>query len=222
MPQFRHVIFDLDGLLTDTEPVHHRAFNLVMQAAGAEVQFDQPEYGRVMTGRSVLENAEYARERFALAADAQDIANAHHALFNLLISDAANVEPMPGAHEVLNFLKEHKIGMAVASGSRPEQVEKMLRAVNLASTFPVVVGGDDHIKPKPAPDIYLKALSITGWEPEATLAVEDSHTGVRAAHGAKLFVIAVKNEYTVLHDLGEANLVVASLNEVKDYLSRDQ
>jgi len=70
MSHFRNVIFDLDGLLTDTEPVHHRAFNLVLQATGADFQFDQVEYGRIMTGRSVLENAEYVRERFALAADA--------------------------------------------------------------------------------------------------------------------------------------------------------
>jgi HAD superfamily hydrolase (TIGR01509 family) len=220
MRSFRYVIFDLDGLICDTEPLHMRAFNLVLQAAGSDYQFATEEYGRIMTGRSILENAEYARERFALAASAEDLAQAHRALFNLLVSDAANIDPMPGLDDLLNFLFEQDVEMAVASGSRREHVEKMLRALNLTSTFPVVMSADESTKSKPAPDIYIRTLRKMNANPAVTTAIEDSYSGVRAAKDAGIFVIAVTNEFTRYHDLSEANYVAANLFEVKSYLSR--
>ncbi len=220
MQRFKCVIFDIDGLICNTEPLHQRAFNIVMEAVGADHVFDAEEYGRIMTGRSVAENAEYARERFALAADAADLAAAHRAIFNVLISDAENVEAMPGLDDLLNFLFAQDVKMAVASSSVSEHVEKMLRAVNLATTFDIIVSGSGDIKPKPAPDIYLKALQETQSAPAETVAIEDSGSGIAAARAAGLFAIAVKNDYTRHHDLSNADLVTDNLTEVRDYLSR--
>jgi HAD superfamily hydrolase (TIGR01509 family) len=221
MRKFHTIIFDLDGLIADTEPLHQRAFNLVLEAAGADYQIPIEEYGRLFTGRAIFENAEYVRERFALAASAEDIILAHDALFNLLLADANNIEPMPGLGELIAFLQSHNLKLAVASGSRPYQVAKMLRGLNLAETFPVSIGGDLDIRPKPFPDLYLKALNEIQAQPAETLAIEDSVVGVRAAQAANLFVIAVKNQFTQHQDLSEANLVTHSLIEVKDYLAQN-
>ncbi len=197
-----------------------RATNLVLQATSADYQFEAAEYGRLLTGRSVFLNAEYLRERFALAADAQAIGQAILAIYTLLVSDAENIEPMPGLDALLKFLAAEDINLAVASGSRPEHVEKMLGAVNLTSTFPVVSSGGAGMQAKPAPDIYIKALNELHADPQYTIAIEDSYSGVRAAHAAGLAVIAVKNDFTRAHDLSEANYVAADLFEVKDYLKR--
>ncbi len=221
MKRFHNVIFDLDGLICDTEPLYQRATNMVLEATGAEQIFDAEEYGRLMTGRSVLINAEVLRERFALEASAQDLADAILALFNVLISDADNIEAMPGLEELLAYLKSQQARLAVASGSRPEHVDKMLRALNLVHTFAVVAGSDDSVERKPAPDIYLHALQRLGARASDSLAIEDSLSGVRAAQAAGIFVIAVKNKFTRTHDLSEADRVVNSLFEVKDFLERE-
>ncbi len=221
MHRFKYVIFDLDGLICDTEPLYRRATNITLAAAGADYHFQSGEYGRLLTGRSVLLNCEYLRERFALPASAQDLAEATLALFNVLISDAANIEPMPGLDALLELLKTQNVKMAVASGSRPEHVDKMLRALKLTGTFPVVAGSDDSVNRKPAPDIYLHALGLLDARANESLAIEDSISGVRSARAAGIFVIAVKNDYTRTHDHSEADLVLESLYEVKNYLAQE-
>lgn len=219
MAKYSYVIFDLDGLICDTEPLHMRAFNLVLQAAGSTFLFDTQEYGRLMTGKSILENSEYLRERFALAASAEDLAQAQRAIYTVLVSDAENVNAMPGLDELLNFLFAQEIEMAVASGSRPEPAEKVLQALNLASTFRVVVTTDAQTKPKPAPDIYMQALKQMNADAGKTVALEDSRSGVRAALDAGISVIAVPNEFTRHQDLSEAGYVAAGLLQVRDYLA---
>ncbi len=220
MKPFHNVIFDLDGLICDTEPLYMRATNIVLAAAGADYQFEGDEYGHTLTGRGVLINSEYLRERFALEASAQDLADATLSIFNVLISDANNIEPMPGLDALLEYLKAEKINIAVASGSYPEHVDKMLRALNLVHTFPVVAGSDDKVRRKPFPDIYLHALERMGARAEDSIAIEDSLSGVRAARAAGIFVIAVKNDFTRSHDLSEADLVLQSLFEVRDYIKQ--
>ncbi len=222
MKRFHNVIFDLDGLICDTEPLYMRATNIVLDAAGAGYQFEPKEYGQALTGKSVAANCEYLRWRFRLEASPQDLTQGVLSLFNVLISDPANVIPMPGLHALLDWLRQNGIPMAVASGSRQEHVEKMLDALHLDHAFPVVAGSDESVRLKPAPDIYLRALDWLGATAGDSVAVEDSLSGVRAARAAGLFVIAVKNDFTRSHDLSEADLVLQSLFEVRDFLAREE
>lgn len=219
MPRFNNVIFDLDGLMVDTEPLHRRAFNLLLEACNIDYRFEQNEYGRLITGRSIFENSEYLRERFGLPQTAQEIQEGHRAIFNLLIADAENIKGMPGLGDLLKFLRDENVRLAIASSSRPEQIETVLRGLNMTNGFAALVGNRGELRPKPAPDIYLQALSQLNARPEDTLALEDSISGVRAARNAQIFVIAVPNGYTRNQDLSEANLCTKDLFEVKEYLA---
>lgn len=209
----------MDGLIVDTEPLHQRALNLFMQSAGATHQFDTAEYGKIFTGRPIFDNAEYMRERFALTHTADEIINTHRTFFNELIADANNLAPMAGLPELLVWLVEHKYRIAIASSSRPEQVELIVRNMNLLESFHVLVGNDGTPKPKPLPDVYLRALEKLGARAEETLALEDSSSGVCAAHAAGLFVIAIPNEFTHNQDFSYADLVMKDLHQVQAYLS---
>ena len=219
MGQFKNVIFDLDGLIVDTEPLHQRALNAVLRVAGIEHQFDTLEYGQIFTGRPIFENSEYLRERFGLPQTSDQISDAHRALFNVLIADAENLDPMDGVEELLEWLAAEKFRLAIASSSRPEQVELIIRNLNLHPHFDAMVGNDGTLKPKPAPDVYLLALEQLGARADETLALEDSFSGVRAAHNAGLIVIAVPNEFTANQDFAMANLVMKDLTQVKSFLN---
>jgi HAD superfamily hydrolase (TIGR01509 family) len=218
MLRFSSVIFDLDGLIVDTEPLHQRAFNAILSTLGVEHRYSTKEYGELFTGRSVIENAEYVREVFALPQTAEQISRAHLALFTLLISDADNLDPMPGVGEILAWLATKHARIAIASSSRPDQVQLVLRGLNMHEHFAAIVANDGSLKPKPAPDVYLLALEALGARPEDTLALEDSNSGVRAARAAGMFVIGVPNEFTASQDLNAANLILPDLTRVREYL----
>lgn len=220
MPQFKNIIFDMDGLIVDTEPLHQRALNAFMQVAGAGHEFETAEYGRVFTGKPIYENAEYIRERFGLPQNAVLISEAHRAMFNVLIADARNLEPMAGLGSLLEWLKAKQMRSAIASSSRPEQVEMVARNLGVDHYFEQLVGNDGTLKPKPEPDVYLLALAKLGADPAETLALEDSSSGVRAAHAAGLYVIAVPNEFTHHQDFSAADCVLPDLDRVREFLAK--
>ena len=222
MKKFSFIIFDLDGLMVDTEPIYRRAFNLVLEACNAKYVYDVQEYGRTMTGRHMLENSERARERFGLPQTAQEITDAHRGIFNLLLADAENIRAMPGLDELLAYLEAQKILGAIASSARPEQIHVILRGLNLHHQFQAIVGNDGTLKPKPAPDVYLRAAAALGANPAETLALEDSPSGVRAAKAAGMSVFAVPSEYTIMHEFPDADAVYPDLRRVRDALAQIQ
>lgn len=222
MTQYKNIIFDLDGLIVDTEPLHMRAINAFMQLAGADHQFTTAEYGEIFSGRPVIQNAEYMRERFGLPQTAEVISEAHRALFNVLIADPENLDPMPGLQALIEWLIAKNFKIGIASSSRPEQVNLIMQNINLHHHFATIVGNDGTLKPKPSPDVYVLALEILGARAEETLALEDSNTGVRAAKNAGIAVIAVPNEFTKLQDFSMADAVMESLYQVQKYLGKEE
>lgn len=220
MQKYNTVIFDLDGLMADTEPLHRRAFNMVLAACRAGYEYSADEYGRTFTGRVILENAEHIRERFGLAQNAQEIADGHRALYNILIADAENIQAMPGLTGLLAYLAQVNIRTAIASSARPEQIHTVLRGLNLNHQFEHITGNDGTLKPKPAPDVYLRAVAHLDANPAETIALEDSPSGVRAAHTAGLTVFAVPNDYTRMQDFSIAHAVFPDLNAVKEYFKK--
>jgi len=218
MPPYKNVIFDLDGLIVDTEPLHQRALNALIRFAGVEHQFGTYEYGQEFTGRPVFENVEAMRERFGLPQTVDQLSEGHRVLFNILIADAENLETMPGLKELLDWLTAGNSHVAVASSSRPEQVHLIIRNLNLLHYFETLVGNDGTLKPKPSPDVYLLALEKLGGSAAETIALEDSNSGVRAARNAGLDVIAVPNQFTAHQDLSMATCILQDLHQVRDYL----
>lgn len=217
MNGLRAVIFDLDGLMADTEPLHMLAFNLVLQAARVPYQYDRKEYGEKFVGITLCRNAEDLRKQFALPQSADDIVRAQRAIFGLLISDERNVKPMPGLRELLDHVEQRGLTKAVASGSQQDEVDKILRGLGVSDRFSHVVSGTG-LRPKPDPEIYLTALDKLGVSPAQTLALEDSNAGVRAAQAAGLRVIAVPSEFT-RHQSLQADWTAASLTDVIPYLN---
>lgn len=214
MVQPQAVILDLDGLIVDSEPLHQRAFNIFLTRHGLDYRFDEDEYGRVFVGIPVRENADYLVARFNLPMRAEAVLVEREAIFQALIQDPTNLVAMPGVFDLLDALEARGIALGVASGSPRQQVETMLRGLGLASRFRVVVAGTDVPRPKPAPDVYLRAVQELRVAPARCVAVEDSAAGIAAAKAAGLHVIAVPNRYTRLQDLSGADVRVGSLEEV--------
>jgi len=181
------VIFDMDGLLVDTERIARIAWQQAARNAGHEMP--DAVFAR-MIGRSKRDSAGLLREALGPDFDFEKVYLATAALYEEII--ARDGLPLkPGAHEILAALSARNIPLAVATSTRSPVAERRLEQVGLLKYFSVLVTGDQVTHGKPAPDIFREAARRLGIDPAASYALEDSYAGVRSAHSAGLKVIMV-------------------------------
>ena len=208
MGGFGAVIFDLDGVLWDGEPLYHEAFNVVLAPLGHHVSED--DYNQVI-GQSVEACWDWMWERFKLAEPAASFLPAYNrAVLQLL---ERPVEPLPGVRPLISELKRLGVPIAVASASLRAWVDATLRGLGLEDAFEATVSASDVARAKPAPDLYLAAAARLGVAPEHCLAVEDTLPGVRSAKAAGMFVVQLRAASTALPPLDEADLVLDDLSQ---------
>jgi HAD superfamily hydrolase (TIGR01509 family) len=203
MPVFGGVVFDLDGVLVDSEGIWAEAEAATVAALGAEYT---PEISAALYGRGHRDGARLLAERFG--GDAEAIADT--LLANALAGFGRGLEPLPGAREVVADLSG-RIPIAVASNSVRAIVETALAAAGLDG-FDAIVAGEDVTRPKPAPDPYLEACRRLGIAPGDAIGIEDSPVGVASAKAAGLYVIGIPSVRDTRLD--EADLVLGSLQEL--------
>ena len=204
--RFRAVIFDLDGLLLDTEPGWRRAEAELLRRHGDALT----EADAVASLGSPVEAvvARYAT-RLGLA-DSQAVLLAE--LMELARLEYTQPIPMrPGAAELVSALRG-RVALGVASNTPRELVALALESAALAGSFDAVVTADDVARPKPAPDAYVEACRLLRVAPAAAVALEDSGVGISAAKLAGLTVIAVPE--SAVADVSRADHVAASLAEL--------
>ena len=211
---FAAVIFDLDGLLADTECLHYRAYQMALEKHG--VPLEDREYAEhwVRLGKGIADWL--AIRGLTLDPDALRLSKAGHYL-DLL---ATSLRPMDGAWELLNFLSG-RTRIALASSSYRDAIDGVLAGLGIGDFFEVIVSGLDVARVKPAPDIFLKAAQGLNVEPAQCLVLEDAEKGVIAAHLAGMRCIAIPNEYTRHHDFSKATAIRSSLKEITSELLND-
>lgn len=208
------VIFDLDGLIADTERLHCQAYRDALAAEG--IALSEHEYAEhwVRSGKGIgdwLSARGLSHDPLAVRA-----AKAKRYL------DLLNYElrPMAGAFELLDSLHgRKKIGLA--SSSYRDAVDGVLDGLRIAHYFQAIVSGLDVERVKPAPDIFLAAAKQLNALPCECLVLEDAEKGIIAAHAAGMRSIAVPNAYTRHHDFSKASRVCGSLREITSQLLAD-
>ena len=211
VPRLREVeavIFDLDGVLVDSEPVHFRASNRVLARYGLSI--DEVEY-RGFTGLGEVATWEAWRQRFEIEAPVDELLAAHTPA--RLQEIAAGVSAIEAAVVLARLLHASGMRLAIASSSTLAVIDALLTAIGVCDLFPVRVSGEDPAvrRSKPAPDVYLAAAARIGVEPAACLAIEDSGPGVTAATRAGMTCVAVPNRWTAHQDFSDADVVLESL-----------
>ena len=203
------MLFDLDGVLLDSEPLRSRIARAMLATEGHEVP---EEVGRAYLGRDAREIWEDLCRRFGLRHPPAYYDERFGA--EVLKALEAPIEPQPGVRQVLAWLQARRVPRALASSSARPWIEASLRAIGLSEAFSVVVAGPDVPRGKPAPDIFLLAARRLGVAPDRCLVIEDSPLGVQAGRAAGMAVLAVRTAQTRGHPFGEATWVVDSLEDV--------
>ena len=182
-------IFDLDGLLLDTESYSMKAFQDTAEAYGLE---DKLDLFLSLVGTNEVTHRQRLAETLEPEIDSTTFRNDWTERF----LQAIKQKPpglLPGVTEMLDWLVSENIKRAVATSSRTVDGEKKLKNAGIRDYFSIVICGDQVEHSKPAPDIYLKAGADLGADMQRSIGLEDSANGVRAAHAAGLNVIQIPN-----------------------------
>lgn len=207
----RAVIFDMDGILVDTERDWDRARREVTRAAGGRWL---PEATTDMIGMSAPEWSRYIHDRLGAELDPDEINRRVVARMLELLGEAPPL--LPGAAGAVRYLAE-RWPLGVASSANRPVIDAVLAGSGLAGLFSATVSSEEVARGKPAPDVYLAAAEALGVDPPSAVAVEDSANGLRSAAAAGLLVVAVPNAHYPpgAEALGHADFVIASLDELE-------
>ncbi len=216
MNNLQAVFFDFDGVIADTEPLHLRAYQAVLQADG--IDLNKSEYYARYLGYDDLGLFE------ALAKDRR-ISLSDEKIEEWVVAKSCIIEEMltgdailfPGAASCVKMFAE-QVPLAVASGALEPEIEMVLEHAGLRTAFTAIASATDGVRSKPAPDLYLLAMAkLTGrlpdLSPASCIAIEDSHWGLEAAKRAGLRCVAVTHTYPA-SELEKADLIVDSLSEL--------
>ncbi|MCZ2112351.1 MAG: HAD family phosphatase [Anaerolineae bacterium] len=183
------ILFDMDGLMVDTEPLSRASWDRVLAPHGVVIADDL--YAR-MLGRRTTESVVMVLETHSLPWTAEDLIARKTAAFMALLRE--DIPAMPGLWVLLDELERRDIPWGVATSSPRLIAETVLRGLSLEDRCRTLVAGDQVERGKPAPDIYLLAAERMGVDPAACLALEDSEPGCLSAAAAGMRVAAVTAE----------------------------
>ena len=209
------VIFDMDGVIIDSEPIYFR----VMQQLALELGFVMPrnEYdtyvgiaSREMWGKIIT------LHQLNLGVDALQKKEAVAYLSYLEAQE--NLVPIKGVQSLLDDLAEHGVRIALASSSSRHNIDTVLRILKLQHYFSNITSGENVCSSKPAPDIFLLTAQSLGVSPAECLVIEDSTNGVIAARSAGMCCVGYQNPSSGQQDLSRATTVVTSLEELNYHI----
>lgn len=215
--EYDAVVFDMDGVIFDSERLVLECWNEVAQKHGIE---DMGPVCLKCTGltvdasRSVMK--EYFGQDFPYDTYKAEMSRLFHERY-----DGGRLPMKPGVEELLAFLKEQGKKVALASSTRSQVVKTELADAGILSYFDAVICGDMVQNSKPAPDIFIRACECLGTDPARSFAVEDSHNGIRSAKSAGLRPIMVPDLVPVTEEMEQlTEVILPSLADVKQYLVR--
>ena len=200
---FRGLIFDFDGVIVDSHPVHTRAWKKFLDSVGKTVSEERLQF--VLDGRK----RDDILRHFMGELDADQIVEFGHRKEQFFRDEAAHVRTIDGLLGFLGDIEFQQVALAIASSGSRSRVDFLLERLDLQEFFQVVITGDEVEQGKPHPAVFLRAAQQMGVDPSESMAFEDAVSGVKAARsaGMKCVGIAQPDRATILVDAG-ANYVV--------------
>lgn len=209
------IVFDLDGVVVDSEPASLEACKRAYAEVGVELSEDDLH---ALMGRTDQAGVSLIWERHGYFMKAEEFEERHQRHYEQLAAERG-IAPFPGAMELLDELDEDGVAYALATSGRPAKVRASLRAAGLAERFSMIVSGADVSLGKPDPEIFLLAAEAMALPAERCIVIEDSQAGVEAARRAGMACIAVTHSFPA-SVLSGAECVMNSLEEVNTGLLR--
>ena len=205
------VIFDMDGVIVDTEPVHHYAYDLHFKQLNIPIT---PEMYASFTGNSTKNIFERLKAEFNLEEDVQTLVETKRNLFNDAFDSKEDLYLLDGVEDLIKELHAKGIQLVLASSSATVTINRIFNRFGLHHYFTHIVSGEDFPKSKPHPAIFQHAAFLANTPVEHCIVIEDSTNGVAAAKAAGIYCVGYDSVNSKLQDYSKADKVISHFNEL--------
>ncbi len=201
----------MDGVIVDTEPVHHFAYNQHFKQLNIEIT---PEMYASFTGNSTKNIFEKLKAHFNLKEDVTTLVATKRNLFNDAFDHKEDLYLLEGVEDLIKELHTNGIQLVLASSSAHVTINRIFNRFNLHQYFTHIVSGEDFPKSKPHPAIFQHAAFLSGTPIENCIVIEDSTNGILAAKAAGIYCIGYDSVNSKMQDYSKADKVISHFNEL--------
>ncbi|WP_278035930.1 HAD family hydrolase [Flavobacterium nitratireducens] len=205
------VIFDMDGVIVDTEPVHRYAYYKQFKELNIEVS---EELYTSFTGNSTRNIFQKLKDIFQLEQDVEDLILRKRSIFNDAFDTKEDLELLAGVRNLIEDLHQNSVQLILASSASKVTIERIFNRFKLHEYFTHKVSGEDFPNSKPHPAIFEHAASLSIAPKENCIVIEDSTNGIIAAKAAGILCIGYNSEHSKDQDLSKADIVVNHFDEL--------
>jgi HAD superfamily hydrolase (TIGR01509 family) len=205
------VIFDMDGVIVDTEPVHHYAYNQHFKQLNIDVS---PEMYATFTGNSTKNIFERLKAQYNLSDDVPTLVETKRNLFNEAFDSKEDLYLLDGVEDLIKDLHQNGMQLVLASSSATVTINKIFNRFGLHQYFTHIVSGEDFPKSKPHPAIFQQAAFLAKTPVENCIVIEDSTNGILAAKSAGIYCIGYDSFHSKMQDYSKADRVISNFDEL--------
>ena len=206
------VLFDMDGVIVDTEPLHRKAYFRMFQDLDIEVS---EKMYTSFTGSSTKKVCNTLVAYFNLHKSAEELAIIKRKYFKHYFYNDENFHLLPGVEDLIKNYFEAGIKLVVASSASMTTINMVFEKFELEKYFIGKISGADLKESKPNPEIFEIAAEIANETKENCVVIEDSTNGIVASHAAGIFCVAYKSEHSLNQNYDKANLVISDFSEIE-------
>ncbi len=205
------VLFDMDGVIIDSEPLHHKAYYGMFEEIGIEVSDTLYES---FTGQATLNVCSQLVAIFKLNNPPTELVQIKRRIFADLFFSDPNLKLLDGVEDVIKDYYQNELTLILASSASMQTINNVFSRFELDQYFKAKLSGADLRQSKPHPEIFLKAAEASGFLPSECMVIEDSTNGIKAAHAAGIYCVAYQSPHSKNQDYHLANKVVSSFSEI--------
>ena len=206
------VLFDMDGVIVDTEPLHHKAYQMMFN--DFEIKVSESMY-HGFTGQSTRSICVFLCEHYILKAKPIDLEKTKRAHFTKLFFEDPDLHLINGVEDLIKNYHTNGLTLVVASSASMFTINNVMKRFKLDPYFKDKLSGADLKASKPHPEIFINAAKAARVSPTECFVIEDSTNGIIAAKEANIFCIAYKSENSKDQDYSRADLLISDYNVIK-------
>ncbi|TYB76168.1 HAD family hydrolase [Bizionia myxarmorum] len=205
------VLFDMDGVIVDTEPLHHKAYYGMFNTL--EIDVTEQQY-QSFTGQSTINVCRQLCNHYELVIAPEELVQIKRDIFKGLFVSDGSLQLIDGVLELIQDYHKNGVTLVLASSASMQTIESVFNRFELDPYFKAKLSGADLKASKPHPEIFLKAAETSGFKKEHCLVIEDSTNGIKAANAAGIYCVGYKSLHSKNQNYESANLVIDNFKSI--------
>lgn len=206
------VLFDMDGVIIDSEPLHQKAYYAMFKEVGITIS---EELYQSFTGQATLQICRQLVQEYNLNRVPQELVNIKRSIFKQLFLNDPDLGLIAGVRELIEDYYKNGLILVLASSASMTTINNVFSKFELNQYFKAKLSGADLEESKPNPEIFLKAVEASGCKPSECMVIEDATNGIKAAHAAGIFCVGFKSLHSKNQNYSLANKVISSFEEIR-------